>query len=258
MFATVTKPYYYCNFEERVYEIYVPTTIDAFNHMHYWRIIVKVYQEIDEESLTKNQNSLKNPYARPVGVIDSETICHLAMTTTEEHRHKLKCLWKAGGRKAWFKGLLRGFKHQKKRGYFTPIIVHQSPDIAVKRLLSLLYNFLKTRITQLLKRLKLQPWMFNEYLEKRNNNSLLMLIERYSVTLRTITKSFLETFDWLKMKLKDLYAEIGRQNVQKTKIKPLIEEIKSVIHVFKQKNSLRNVDIPDPPLIKRLIVALNS
>jgi len=258
MFATMTKPYYHCNFEEGVYEIYVPTTIDAFGHMHYWRIIVKVYQEIDGEQIEKNQKELKIPYIKPVGIIDSETICHLAMTTTPEHRHKLKCLWKAGGRKAWFKGLLRGFRHSNKRGYFTPIVVHQSPDIAVKRLLSLLYNFLKKRIVALLKKLKLQEWMFNEYLEKRQHNSLLMLLEHYSVTMRTITKSFLETFDWVRMKLKDLYAEIGRQNVQKTKIKPLIKEIREVVSVFRRQNTLKNIDIPDPPLIKQLITVLNS
>ena len=257
-FATMRKPYYYCDFEQGIYEVYIPTVIDALNRMHYWRIIVKVYSEIDKESIDLNQSNLQTPYCRPVGVIDSETVCHLAQQTTPEHKHKMKCLWKAGGRRAWFKGLLRGFKHSKKRGYFTPVVVHQSPDIAVKRLLSLLYNFLKRRITAFLKKLKLQPWMFNEYLVKRHNNSLLILVERYSITIRNILSSFLGTFDWLRMKLKDLYAEIGRQNVQKTKIKPLLDEIRSVVAVFRRQNSLRNVDVPDPQIISQLIEAIKS
>jgi len=255
-FAYMRRPYYYCDFEEGVYEVYVPITLDGENRMHYWRIIVKVYGEIDKETMQKNQQSLKTPYIRPVGIVDSETICHLAMTNTKEHKQKLKALWKAGGRKAWFKGLLRGFRHECRRGYFTIIIVNQSPDIAVKRLLALLLNFLYKRIIAFLKKLKLQPWMFLEYLKKRQISSLLILIEKYSLTIRNIMKSLLETFNWLKAKLKDLYAEIGRQNVQKTKIKPLLREIRQVIAVFKQKNSLRNRDVPDPPIIKRLVVAI--
>ena len=256
MFATVTNPYYYCDFENGVYEVYLPTTIDAENHMHYWRIIVKLYDEIDKESMLRNQQAMLTPYIRPAGIIDSETICHLAKDTTGEHKHKLRCLWNQGGRRAWFKGLLRGFKHQNKRGYFTPIVVHQSPDIAAKRLLALLHNFLKTRILAMLRKLKLQDWMFQEYLIKRNFSSLLYLLEKYSVTLRTIVKNFLETFDWLTCKLKDLYAEIGRQNVQQTKIKPLIHEIKQIIDVFRKQNSLRNMDSPEPPIIQRLMLAI--
>ena len=256
MFANMRRPYIYCDFEDGVYEVYIPTVIDADNKLHYWRIIVKAYDEIDQETVDRNQKSLQTPFVRPMGIIDSETICHLASSTTPELQHKLKCLWTAGGRRAWFKGLLRGFKHDRRKGYFTPIVVHESPDIAVKRLLSLIYNFLKKRIVALLKKLKLQTWMFEEYLTKRQTSSLLMLVEKYSVTMHTIVKSFLDSFDWLKVKLKDLYAEIGRQTVQKSKIKPLINEIRQVVAVFRQNNSLKNVDVPDPPIIKQLVVVL--
>lgn len=258
IFGNMRKPYIYCDFEQGIYEVYMPTVIDAENRLHYWRIIVKAYDEIDRETVEINQNNLRTPYTRPVGIIDSETICHIAKTTTPELKHKLRCLWKAGGRRAWFKGLLRGFKHDKRKGYFTPIIVHESPDIAIKRLLSLLGNFLRKRIVALLKKLKLQTWMFEEYLTKRHNNSLLMLIEKYSSVIRNIVKSFIESFDWLSMKLKDLYAEIGRQNVQKQKIKPLMREIRETVAVFRRNNSLRNVDVPDPPIIKQLISVIQT
>lgn len=255
-FAYARRSYYYCDFVDGAYEIYVPIALDGENIMHYWRIVIKVYKEIDREKMEKNQSALKTPYIRPVGIVDSESVCHLAMTTTNELKQKLASLWKAGGRKAWFKGLLKGFRHEPKKGYFTIIIVQDSPDIAVKRLLSLLLKFLYKRITGFLKKLKLQPWMFMEHLHKRHNKTLITLIERYSSTIRNIMTSLLDTFDWLRMKLKDLYAEIGRQNVQKTKIKPLIHEIRQVIAVFKQKNSLRNRNVPDPPIIKRLAAAI--
>ena len=100
--------------------------------------------------------------------------------------------------------------------------------------------------------------MFSEYLSKRATSSLLMLIENYSVTMRNITKGFLDSFDWIKMKLKDLYAEIGRQNVQKAKIKPLIDEIRDVVKLFRQENSLKNRDVPDPPIIEKLISVIGS
>ncbi len=255
-FAYARRSYYYCDFVDGTYEIYMPIALDGENIMHYWRIVIKVYKEIDREKMEKNQSALKTPYIRPVGVVDSETICHLAMTTTNELKQKLASLWKAGGRRAWFKGLLKGFRHEQKRGYFTMIVVQNSPDIAVKRLLSLLLKFLYKRITGFLKKLKLQPWMFMEHLQKRHANTLLTLIERYSSTIRNIMTSLLGTFDWLRMKLKDLYAEIGRQNIQKTKIKPLIHEIREIIAVFHQRNPLRNRDVPDPPIIQRLAAAL--
>jgi hypothetical protein len=258
MYATMVKPYYYCDFEQGIYEVYIPTTIDAFNRMHYWRIAVKVYDKIDKDLVEANQHNLETPYVRPLGVIDSETVCHLARTQTNSYRNALRELYKQGGRKAWFKGLLRGFKHKQKKGYFSPIIVHESPDIAVKRLLSLIYNFMKTRFKAFLKKLKLQPWMYEEMLEKRNLKSLLILVKDFSLTICTITKSLYGSFDWIRMKLKDLYAEIGRQTVQKSKIRPLIEEIRQIVDVFRQQNSLRNVDVPDPPILQRLVAVLQT
>lgn len=256
-FATMTCPYYFCDFEDGLYEVYVPTVVGGDNRMRYWRIVVQVYDEVDKETIERNQRVLTNPSIIPVGKVDSETICHLSRSTTKEHRYKLRCLWNQGGRRAWFKGLLKGFKHSNKRGYFTPIIVYESPDIAVKRLLSLLVNFIRKRIEAFFKKLKLQPWMFSQYLQKKRDEALiLILIERYSYTIRSITNSLLDTFDWLKNRLKDIYAEIGRQNVQKTKIQPLIKELKQIINVYKRENSLRNRDVPDPPILRRLVMVL--
>ena len=256
MFANMRKPYVYYDFEQGIYEVYFPTNIDGAGKLHYWRIIIKCYDEIDRESMESRQIDLQTPYTRPVGIVDRETICHLAKTTTPEYKKMLKKAWNRGGRKEWFKNLLRGFRHTKRKGYFTLIVIHESPEIAIKRLLALIYNFSKKGIVGLLKKLKLQSWMFEEYLNKRQNNSLLILLKHYSVTIQHILKNLLDTFDWLKMKLKDLYAEIGRQNIQKTKIKPLIDEIRSVVAVFRRENCLRNLNVPDPPIIERLVSLL--
>jgi len=256
MFANMRKPYIYYDFEQGIYEFYMPTNIDGAGKLHFWRIIIKCYDEIDKESIQSRQIDLQTPYTRPVGIIDRETICHLAKTTTQETKKTLREAWAHGGRKEWFKNLLRGFQHKKQKGYFTLIVVHESPEIAIKRLLALIYNFSKKGIVGFLKKLKLQSWMFEEYLNKRHNSSLLMLVKKFSVTIQHILKNLLETFDWVKMKLKDLYAEIGRQNVQKTKIQPLLKEIREVVDVFRRENSLRNVDVPDPPIIKELMVVL--
>ena len=258
VFAGMKRPYYFCDFENGVYEIYIPTVMDATNNMHYWRIIVKTYDEIDEESMKANQTALLSPYISPMGYIDSETIVHLAQQTTPEYKQKLAKAWKEGGRPLWFKTLLRGFKHRHKRGYFTPIVIHQSPDIAVKRLLSFLRNFWKKRIVAFLKKLKLQDWMFQGYLVKRGQQSLLiLLLEKYSFVIRNIAKNMLESYDWLSFKLKDLYSEIGRQNVQKTKIRPLLTQIRQTVDVFRKNNSLRNVDVPDPPIIHKLMCIIS-
>ena len=259
MFAGMRRPYYFCDFENGLYEIYIPTVMDAANRMHYWRIIVKTYDEIDEESMQINQTVLLSPYITPMGYIDSETIVHIAQQTTPEYKHKLAKAWKEGGRSLWFKNLLKGFKHKHKRGYFTPIIIHQSPDIAVKRLLSLLRNFWKKRIVAFLKKLKLQDWMFREYLVKRGQQSLLIsLLEKYSIVIHNIAKNMLESYDWFSLKLGDLYNEIGRQNIQKTKIKPLINQIEQIVSVFRNSNSLRNSDVKEPQIISKLACLLGG
>ena len=67
----------------------------------------------------------------------------------------------------------------------------------------------------------------------------------------------LESYDWLSFKLKDLYSEIGRQNVQKTKIRPLLTQIRQTVDVFRKNNSLRNVDVPDPPIIRKLMCIIS-
>jgi hypothetical protein len=35
-----------------------------------------------------------------------------------------------------------------------------------------------------------------------------------------------------------------------------LKEIREVVDVFRRENSLRNVDVPDPPIIKELMVVL--
>jgi len=255
VFAYARRPYYYVSFQDGVYEIYVPIGPDGENIMHYWRIALKVHDELDQEILAREQKWVLWPWTSPMGKVDSETIIHIARTITKEMKVKLKNLFKTGGRKAYFKGLLRGFKHENKRGYFTYVVVNESPEIAVKRTLTLLMNFLKKRLDGFVKKLKLQPYMF-----KGVNNSLLIniLLENYSLVIRTIAKNFIETLNWLKEKLKDLYAEIGRQNVEKTKIKPLIKEIRNILSLFIQPNVFRNPAIPDPPIIQKLLVVFKS
>ena len=258
MFSNMKKPYVYYDFEQGIYEVYLPTNIDGAGRLHYWRIIVKCYDMIDRESLESRQIDLQTPYTRPMGVIDRETICHLAKTNTPEYKKTLREAWQEGGRRAWFKKLLRGFRHEKRKGYFTIIVVQESPEIAVKRMLSLIYKFCKQGLKGFLNKLKLPNWMFEEYLSKRANASLLILVKKFSVTIRQIFKGLLETFDYLTVKMRDLYAEIGRQTVQKSKIRPLVQEIREFVHVFRRENSLRDSRMPEPPIIKELVCVLRA
>jgi hypothetical protein len=62
----------------------------------------------------------------------------------------------------------------------------------------------------------------------------------------------LETFYWLADRLKDLYAEIGRQNMLLTRLRPIIREIRDVLSVCKRPSVFRNSSIPDPPIIREL------
>jgi len=244
VFACVRRPYYHVSFQDGIYEVYIPVALDGENVMHYWRVAVKVHGELDREAVRREQRGLEIPWVKPVGVVDSETICHIAQKPSEELRQRLK----KDGRKA----LLRGFRHVNKPGYLTLVIVDRVPEIAAKRLIANLLNFLDKRIRQLLVKLNLQPWMFEEALRNRGVNSLIILLEKFSETIRTIAKNMLETFYWLADRLKDLYAEIGRQNMLLTKLRPIIREIRDVLSVCKRPNVFRNSSIPDPPIIREL------
>ena len=242
IFGEMKRPYYFYSFMDGVYEVYVPIGPDGEAFMHYWRIVVKVFEEIDHATIRKEQRMMEIPWITPVGVIDSETIIYVAQRPTEE----LKSQIRKNGRKAY----LRGFRHIRKRGYFTAIFINEAPEIVMNRLLRFLKNFLEKRINGLLDKLKLPSWMFKEDLKKGNIESLLnnRLIESYSITIRTILKNMIETLYWFRDKIKWLYTEIGKQSVLKRQIEEVIPKIKrDLMFIF------RGTPPPNiPPLIIKL------
>ena len=250
IFAYARQPYYICDWQTRTYEIHIPIGIDGENIMHYWRVCIKIFHELDQETIKQNQPNMEYPWIKPLGITDSETIMYIAQKPSETLKTKLRSLYKAGGKKAYMKGLLRGFRHKNKRGYFTFIIIHESPEIALKRIKDKLINFIHKRIKAFLRKLKLPTWKIDECVKKRNYFSINILIEKYSLTIRTILKNMTETLLWLMDRQKELLREIGRQNIIKTKIQPLTRELAKILPVFKQRSVFRNPDVPDPPLIK--------
>lgn len=250
VFATMRRPYIYYSWEDGVYEVYIPIALDGEGFMHYWRVMVRVFEEIDRETIAKNQAGLETPWIKPVGVIDSESIFYISNGISSRLKDEIR----KHGRKA----LIKGFRHKRKAGYFTFIIVNSTPEIAVKRLKDQILNFLKTRIKNLLKKLKLQPWIIERCIDRMEKGTLLninILLESFSMTVRNIAVNMANTFMWIKGKLKELKKEIGRQNILKTKIIPIIKQLKEYKSAFMNRNVMRNPDIPDPPIIGLLVEA---
>ena len=111
--ALMKQPYIFFDFSNGIYEVYLPTNTDALGKLHYWRIVVQCYEELDRETLERNQPNLQIPFVRPVGVIDRETVCHLAKNTTQEYHKALREAWKRGGRKEWFNPLRKNLQKSR-------------------------------------------------------------------------------------------------------------------------------------------------
>jgi hypothetical protein len=237
-FAYVRRPYYFCNFQDGVYEIYIPTMLDGENRMGYYRIAVKVVEELDEDSIRREQPYMMWAWTTPMGKVESELIVYIARRTNEKQRRK---------------GIIKGFKHSAKPGYFTAIFVNKNPEITVKRLEDFVSNFIEKRIRSFLEKLKLPQWMFEEHLRRGHKSSLLILIEKYSLTIRNNLHSMLETLLWIRDKARLLEGEIKRQEAITSKLKPLMDEVKNTLKVFTFDNPFKNPNVRDPQIIERLL-----
>jgi len=193
--ARMARNYCATDWENGVYEVYIPVRerLDGAN-MQYYRIVVKVVPEVDPWIARDEAKRLsENPLYPPLGVVDSELVAIVAPR-----------------RKA--RGFIRGFRHIQKRGYLTAVIISKVPEFTFKRLLTLITNFLKTRINKLLEKLHLENWQKDYVSEDRLYYIISNIIERFSYGIAVTLRSLSHSLSWLLAKLKTVFREIGLQN----------------------------------------------
>lgn len=231
-FAHMPRNYCRTDWQSMRYEAYWPVTVDAEGFMRYYRITVKVVAELDPWILRECAAELERPLLLPNGIVREQTIIVVAQRR---------------------KG--RGFVKAYKNGDDTLVtaFIHRCPEIAVKRVLCVIANFIEKRLKALLKKLNVEPHQIDYISLERLHHSLLYnIIESYSLIINRMVRSLSHGLCWLKEKLKEVLFEIGRQNMLKTRaLKKTLERVRELVMAFKRvPDALKAV--PDPPLLKRL------
>ena len=118
-----------------IYETYVPVAAVEDQNMSFFRIVMKVVPEISQKEAKELSVDLMRPLEKPVGVIDSELIVLVAPRR---------------------KGYTHGFKHVPMRGHLTAIIINRNAIEVVKKLSRIIYKFIEKRMDALLEKFGIQ------------------------------------------------------------------------------------------------------
>jgi hypothetical protein len=176
------------------YEVYIPTRDSVDYNLEYSRIAIQILPMISNETKHDETYQLAEPIKTPHGKIESELL--LIIAPRQHH---------------W--GLVRGFKHRNKPGYFTGIFVNASPDIIWKRVLDLITNFFSKRLTGLFRSLGFEDWVWRWALNKDDNMLYYRVLEHFSCVIRQSAFTFIELYRHFIKCIRLVLGEIGVQNV---------------------------------------------
>jgi hypothetical protein len=195
--ATVAKLHHnqvYTDWQNGVYECYIPTRDSTEYNLEYLRVAIQIQPLNSNDTKYQDTYQLSKPIKEPHGKIESELLILIA-----PHQDR------------W--GLVRGFKHRNKPGYFTAVFTNTSPDIIWKRVLDLITNFIQKRLDGLMKALKIQPWLWKWHQQKEHKTLYYSILEKYSFVIRQSVFTFLELWRHFIKQVKLVLGEIGVQNV---------------------------------------------
>lgn len=232
--ARMKRGYFVNNRTDGVYEIYVPTQASLENNMQYYRITIKVLPEVDYgivDAETKTLVAAKQ--VEPNGVIDSELFAFIAPRRSQQASGPQVKDQKGNTCK---KGkFLRGFRHVKKVGYLTAIIISSVPEVCMKRLLLLIATFLKRRIKRLLKKLGYDdPWQTDykreEYFYYSPFNTIIE--SKFGIHISSTLRCFSHSYSWIRDWVKRVKRSLYRQD----KVREEIRQLDKVKMLFKALN----------------------
>ena len=192
------------DWQNGVYECYIPTRDTADFSLSHYRIAIKVLDCIDHETKKSEAYKLCEHLKDPLGNIESELLILIA---PRQLRY----------------GLVRGFKHRNLPGYFTAVIVNSSPEIVWKRVLCLIINFIEKRLAGFFESLNIPAWIWKWHIKNNHCSTIDTIIERFSYVLRQSFHTFIKLLDHLTRKLNEILKEIGIQNAAKQALRPLLD-----------------------------------
>ncbi len=257
MVANVRKNYCFSDFEEGIVEIYIPTFLDPSRNMKFHRIVVKTLPYLDhkimeEETVKLRSKRYVSEGRGPAGIVDSESIVlmarHISPEALVEYRKdKKRNYYGLKPERKWF------LKAKKLRGniLIMPIIT-KVPEIAMKRLLTVLKKFYHARIKAFVESFHLMNFQY----DRHNLQSSLYYIssileERVSFVLGNAVRCLSTVYDWFDNKRRQIIQHLSRQTYimnlfhQIEQIKPLLGEIRRGSNPFK-------LDV-DPELVTQLL-----
>jgi hypothetical protein len=197
--ANMARNYVKTDWTKGQYEVYLPTAPHPTFNLNFMRVTIKVVLPGTRQQLHEDAETLHKSMICPAGNIDSELL--VIVTPTQYHR-----------------GIIRGFRHAKKKGYLTAFVVTKIPEQAIKRTLCLLAEFYKKRIQGFLKSLRIEaPWKYDY---KQFNSLYYSLIENFSYSIRLMLKNLSHTYEHFRSCIKAIYREFGLQNTVKQLIRP--------------------------------------
>jgi hypothetical protein len=195
----------FTDWRKGVYEVFIPTHDNVEHNLGYYRIAIKVLPEISQEAKLTEVQSLSNLIKQPLGIVESELLVLIAPRQNK-----------------W--GLVRGFKHANKPGYFTAVFVNKSPEIIWKRVMAHILNFISKRLDGLMRALGFETWVWKWILSKRNSYcSTIRIVEQFSYVIRQSFETLVLLHQHFRDKLQAILSEIGMQNVALAVLKPLKE-----------------------------------
>lgn len=235
-YGRMPRPYSFSDWENGVYEFYVPTFADSERNMKYHRIVVRTMPYLDKKIMMKESQGLAKPQGNtPNGIVDSET----RFIVARELSPAGKRLWhEDAGRvkmglkklKQWF---IKAFYSRQENLMVVPIIC-KVPEITVKRLLTLLCKFYDKRLHAFVGSWR-QEGLYSVYGENTvyfifNNK----VVERGYQIVGNAVSCLYHSLNWIRQKLRQVKLELGRQSriievLYRVKaIKPLLESVFAV------------------------------
>jgi hypothetical protein len=183
------------NWTTGTYEVYIPTRDSLEYNLRHYRIAIQILPEISNNSKHEEAYKLCQKQLEPLGDIDSELNIIIAPRQDKY-------------------GLVRGFKHRNKPGFFTGIFVNANPEIVWKRVLDMIANFIGKRLDGLMKKLGFEEWIW-KWLQKKDSRLLYYIVERFSYVIRQSIFTFFKLHQHLINAMKPVLEEIGDQNIAK-------------------------------------------
>lgn len=244
--AYMPKPYVRTEWKSNRFETYIPVITDA-GTMRYYRIAVKVVENVDNKTKKQYWDELKKPLITPNGAVSEETLVIVSQ------KRRGKEFVSPDGRSS------RSFK---------TVFISRVPEIAVKRVLCVIAKFLESRIKGMLSKLHIEIWQIANtsvasftYLYRSLHSIIyntVTIIERLSSPIKRFIGCMSKSYDWLAQKIREIASEIGRQDMIKSKI--IFKTVKQLQRLVKDlkrvPEPLKNQRVPDPQLAVYLDRAL--